>query len=96
MTTATTTTTPLINDLIGWIGKNNRAARAARLLVQFFDVVCQTTAWNFHFLSSKSLILYLCMKPIRAKKAKVLLAYFVHRDQLGIIAKHLTQCKVLF
>ena len=27
--------------------KNNRAARAARTVVQFFDVVCQMTAWNF-------------------------------------------------
>ena len=28
--------------------KNNCAARAARFLVQMFDVVCQTTTWNFH------------------------------------------------
>ena len=35
------TTTPERNDLIGWMGKNNRAARAARTLVEFFDVVCQ-------------------------------------------------------
>ena len=41
--TATVTTTPQINDLIGLTRKNNRAARAARFLVQFFDVVCQTT-----------------------------------------------------
>ena len=27
--------------------KNNRAARAARTLVQFFDVVYQMTVWNF-------------------------------------------------
>ena len=35
------------NDLIGRMRKNNRAARAARAartLVEFFDVVCQTTA----------------------------------------------------
>ena len=37
-----------IKDLTGWMMKNNRAARAARFLVQFFDVVCQTTTWNFH------------------------------------------------
>ena len=30
MTTATATTPPQINDLIGWTRKNNRAARAAR------------------------------------------------------------------
>ena len=35
MTTATVT--PQINDLIGWMRKNDRAARAARFLVQFFD-----------------------------------------------------------
>ena len=32
--------------------KNNRAARAAHFLVQFFDVVCQTTTWNFHIWAS--------------------------------------------
>ena len=36
MMTATATTTPQINDLIGWTRKNNHAARAAHLLVQFF------------------------------------------------------------
>ena len=30
------------------MSKNNRAARAARLLMQFFDVAYQTTMWNFH------------------------------------------------
>ena len=39
--TATATTTPENNDLIGWMRKNNRAARAARTLVEIFDVVCQ-------------------------------------------------------
>ena len=33
MTTATSWITPLINDLIGWMKKNNRAARAACFLV---------------------------------------------------------------
>ena len=27
-----------MNDLIGWLKKNNRAARVARFLVQCFDV----------------------------------------------------------
>ena len=27
-------------DLIGWMRKNNGAARAARTLAQFFNVVC--------------------------------------------------------
>ena len=42
-TTGKATTTPQINDLIGLMRKYNRAARAARFLVQCFDVVCQTT-----------------------------------------------------
>ena len=36
------------------------------------------------------------MKAIRAKQAKVYFAYFVQRDQQGIIAQHLILCKVLF
>ena len=36
MTTATTTTTPQINDFIGWMRKNNRAARAARFCCNFW------------------------------------------------------------
>ena len=32
--------------------KSNRAARAARFLVQCFDVVCQRTTWNFHIWGS--------------------------------------------
>ena len=43
MTTTSTTTTPQINDLVCRTRKINRAARAARFLVQFSDVVCQTT-----------------------------------------------------
>ena len=39
--------TPENNDLIGEIRKNNCAARAARNLVAFFDVACQTTTLNF-------------------------------------------------
>ena len=38
-----------INDLIGWMRKNNRAARAARFYVQFFYVAYQKTSWNFQF-----------------------------------------------
>ena len=44
---AFSSTTPESNDLIGWMKKNNRAARAARTLVEFFDVVCQMTTRNF-------------------------------------------------
>ena len=44
LTTATTTSTPQINDLFGWM----RKTRAIRLLVQSFGEVCQTTTWNFH------------------------------------------------
>ena len=93
--TATSTTTPQINDLIGWMKKNNDAARAARFLVQCFDVVCQTTREIFIFealtttqaRNSKSFLLWLYMKTIRAKQAKVHSAYFVQRDQHGIIAR---------
>ena len=42
-------------DLIGWMKKNNRAARAARFLVQFFDAVCQITTWIFNIWGSKGL-----------------------------------------
>ena len=40
-------TTPENNASIGSMRKNNRAARAARTLEEFFDVVCQTPTWNF-------------------------------------------------
>ena len=31
-----------------WLNEeNNRAARAARTLAEFFDVACQMTTWNF-------------------------------------------------
>ena len=43
VTKATPATTPENNDLLVSVKKNNRAARAARIWVQFFDVVCQTT-----------------------------------------------------
>ena len=46
-TTTTTTMTPENINLIGWMRENNRAARAARTLAQFFNVVCQMTTWNF-------------------------------------------------
>ena len=45
----------VIGSLIGWIKwirKNNRAARAARFLLQFSDVVGQTTTGNFHICGS--------------------------------------------
>ena len=85
--------------------KNNRAACAARFLVQYFEVVCQTTSQREIFIfevltttgarSSKSFTLCLYMKTIRAKQAKVHSAYFVRRDQHGIIAKDLTQSSIL-
>ena len=76
---------------------NNRAARAARFLVQCFDVVYQRRSEIFIFevltttraRSSKSFTLCLYMKTIRAKQAEVHSAYFVQRDQHGIIARDL-------
>ena len=41
MTTATATTAPENNDVIGGMRKNNRAERAARTLEHFIDVVCE-------------------------------------------------------
>ena len=46
--------------------------------------------------SSKSFILCLYMKSIRAKQAEVHPAYFGQRDQHGIIARDLTYRKVQF
>ena len=69
--------------------KNSCAALAERVLVQCFDKrrreifeVLTTTRAR----SSKSFIPCLCMKTIRAKQERVHFAYFVPRDQHGIIA----------
>ena len=51
MNTTTTLTTSQINDLFGWMRKNERAARAARYLMQFFEVIGQATQ-IFHVWSS--------------------------------------------
>ena len=53
MTTATATPTPKSNDLIGWMTKNNRAARSARFLMQFLTQSAKRrSAWNVHTWSS--------------------------------------------
>ena len=85
-------------DLIGWMRKKSvlhvRHAFCCKFLTQsakwrreisIFEVLTTTRAH-----SSKSFILCLWMKTIRANQAKVQFAYFVERDQLRIIAKHLT------
>jgi len=46
MTTATATTTPQNNDIIGSKIRNNRAARAAQILANIFEILCTTTTWN--------------------------------------------------
>ena len=38
------------NQWFDWLNEKNN--RAARFLVQCFDVVCQTTTWNFHIWGS--------------------------------------------
>ena len=83
------TTTSPVNNMIGWVRKNNRAAGVVRFLVKFFVVVCRTTSWNFH---TWSFILFLSTwKPIVPIKWKdTYFAYFFKNDQHGIIAKHLT------
>ena len=79
------TTTPKINDLIGLMRKDNRAALAARFLVQCFDVSPakrRREIFIFEVLtatrtrSGRSFILCLCMKTIGAKQAKVHFANF--------------------
>ena len=45
--------------------------------------------------SRKSFTLCFYMKTIRTKQAKVYFAYFVQRDQYGIITKDLTQSSIL-
>ena len=84
--TAKATTTPQINDSIVWIKKNNRAARAARFLVQLFWRSLPNNDVKFSYLrfwrqrdtrSSKSFILCLYMKTTPAKQAKVLILYKV-------------------
>ena len=36
------------NQLVDWL--NEKKKRATRFLVEFFDVVCQMTSWNFQYL----------------------------------------------
>ena len=91
------------NQWFDWLNEEkNRAARAIwcnfltwstkrRREILIFEVLTTTRAR-----SSKSLILCFCIKTIRAKQAKVHFAYFVHRDHLGIVAKHLTNAKFYF
>ena len=86
--------------------KNGHAARAARFLVQFFDVSLPNDDVSRIFIfevltttraqSSKSLVLCFYMKTIRAKQPKAYFAYFIQRDQHGIIAKHYNKRKALF
>ena len=90
--TATTTTTSQINDLIGWMRKNNRSARAARFLVHCFDVDCKMTTTT-QARSGKFFILCLYVKTIRTKQTKVQFACFVKRDKHGIIVKTLDLTK---
>ena len=53
--------------------KNNRGARAGHIIVQFFVVVCEMTAWNFEIKvltttwthNSKSFILYIYFNAAR-------------------------------
>ena len=96
MTTATTTTTSQINDLIGWMRKNNPAAHVARFLVHFltksagqreifiFEVLTKTEAFSIPFLY---------VKTIRTKKTEVHFACFVKRYKHGIIVKTLNLTK---
>ena len=94
------------NAMFGWHTCRRRrlndfwwvvGAKSILVLVLLKATFPQTT-WNFIFevltttraRSSKSFTLCLYMKTIRTKLAKVQFAYFVQRDQHGIIAKDLT------
>ena len=46
-TTGTATTTPQIENLIGW-RKNKRAIRAARTYEEVRAIVCKRITWNYH------------------------------------------------
>ena len=87
-----------IRNMIGWMGKNNRAARAARILVQFLDVACQKTTWNFQMQREpaevyKSFIFWLFMKIIRPNQMKGHFADFEQHDKHEIIADRSTYRK---
>ena len=94
------TIVPQIYDMNGWMRKNNRAARAERFLMQFFDVLDETTTWNFIFEilttmrahNRKSSILCLYMKSIFANQVKGHLAHLVQGGQ----SKTLMYRKILF
>ena len=82
-------TTPQINDLIGWMRQNNRASRAARLLVPFFWRSLPNNDVNFSYLgfwwqskpaAVKFFNLCLYMKTIPAKQAEVHFSYFIHSE----------------
>ena len=72
---------------------SNVLTQSAKQRREFFIFEVLTT---MQARSRKSFILFLCMKTIRPKQAKVHFAYFVQCDQLGIIAKHLTNAKFNF
>ena len=57
--------------MISLMMENNRAARAARTLVEFFDVVCVTTRWNFQIYAfNNNEAVNLSMETIRANQVK--------------------------
>jgi len=67
-----------------WCNFWTKSAKQEREIFVFEDLTTTQA------LSTKSFILCLYMKTIRAKQAKTHFVYFVQRGQLGIIAKKLT------
>lgn len=90
--------------LISGTRENNRAARAVRLLVQFFDEVCQMTTWNCQIWGSdknatyirKDFILCLYVKTVRSMEVKRRFAYLLQSDIHRLFTKNWTYSEVLF
>ena len=57
--------------MISWMMESNRAARAARFLMEFFDVVSQTTTWSFQIYGfNNNEAVNLSLVTIRANQRK--------------------------
>ena len=76
------------------MGKNNHIARAARFVVQIYDVVCQMATWNFHIWGSeeKASSQHYISHSLPLHENHSCQA----SNQQGVMAKNLNLTKVLF